>query len=1734
MMADPGEGGGGGGGDDGGGGGGGDTSPARLILNGVDCGVIVEIGNVGDYFPNGATTIPASEYGEIYNPGPQWWTNPNYKQLVKKCFEYPGYLISTKEINSNPVSYESSLFNPFQSAGVDWGAASQETWNANTDIDFSSGTPFSTHKAGIFLNPRYWTSRLQALFQHNREQGLRQYLSANKFSTAINALISFNPVDSEGDVGDFTPQKRFEIVDSNLPVVVTSFPLYDWKNESEIQTDFKMYWVCQTWKHIDPGPGLDGRPRNDFRLVTKSGTPIEFETFPNSTFGDSEPGQVEYTDLNNNFYEGTNTWELYENALPYGLPYPIMPFRKTPFSVSFDDCITDGPDVSVTQNQGSSIIVSGQSRTIKSQNTQFLNDWNFTDLAINTQNIPLDIVYIAEYEMVDNEILPTGLTIERQNGNWVGSLQVLTFGKKYLFELAGAFIVPEVYPPAQTPQYYVDNIDEFPTYYEEFDVVVESSEIIDILDVIEWVNLGRGDIADFIQPMIQEGTTNELPRAELAGTNVPGTTPDIQDFEWLVIPPEPIPPNPFPFDETLGFRIPRIFPFIKQHNLDNSTQGFPNLGFHPGDLPNLQMIEAHNLSEQSMVDEYGDYPLFESTEGWPNLPSFPYLTHQKGVVRFQEWQQRWKEIGISNTSLTVNQFFIQDYDFAGVYTYDEKGLPTNHNTTTFQQNLDALDNAINNPSINILKKQQALIMRARYVLTGVPGEAWGSHLGPLSSVKFTGDTYVQYVNPLLNEDTSLQIFPEDTFSPLGPPAPTGYVPVVGSNVLQYFVPEPDGNPNIDFEEPAAEGHYPFYFSNGIDINKVDDDTTLGFSNGIIIQNYKNYLETQGIDINNYSLSQLGNLFSISQQYVDRIFWRWAYDTYNYAYNSLTTFSDNSNGNSEPDPDDFIPSDMAPNIINKLLQPAGLAEILADPGNTLDAQKIQNIITLYDIVNGYNALYEQQLSSEGSNGFSHPLQLFAPITGEWSQVYGATTEQVSLNLKLNPHINSHWDIFVDKGWSDWVKLAISTLPSIQGGLQLNEYNSFIWYLYLQGTTFVPNNIYQGTPAGETLPPPETTDIEFGVFYQPMGQTLSPGVNTIIYYGPDFSNLSSWEECEYLNQNFDSFNGQIESVRFGVTSALIYTGETIILPDGSQLDGGFYPTDTGQLGETYNDLAALELETVLKTGQTIQVYVRPEQPEFQTTAFGSQISQYGNNIFNSGTTLYTMIQTLLSDGYNGQTIDVNSDGSITLADGESIATAFNDYRPYQMILFAQQINMMHVVYQNFPPEGYIVNPLLPDEMQEYDLPPIPDIFVEAAGSVKSFDAIQVFENSRTRGYFKGNPGFNEIDATTFINATDGTSTIPNSQGSNVIQNEIGSRFLTGNQIFTQSLNSSNDPYSFVIMDGNPISASSEPVFSVSFGHIEGSGSLVKSKNKSAAFAVYKQWANTLLGTSEGEFFTISGSLRGSNESPTDNVNSQEPVDVVRPDRFIYVLSSLKRGDTFLNNEDRPNWKITLSGSDASGNGVQKSFVSDYEFNPGGTIQSNGLTRYNIVEGTNSKNKASITPPSKEVVGHFYPEMGVWIFNEILVKTFSGQDSTAVVSFNTTTTGDNGLAMNGHSKDDKEYNNALKFINTLKNNGSSKCIEDLEYQNDERLIFCITKIKRGEFNYSTNASRNTNDGVIKSFNSSMDYDEEGETSPTTFANSIQIYDSNGYMVAVGKLSTPIKKDYNSEVVIKVVIPT
>jgi hypothetical protein len=162
-----------------------------------------------------------------------------------------------------------------------------------------------------------------------------------------------------------------------------------------------------------------------------------------------------------------------------------------------------------------------------------------------------------------------------------------------------------------------------------------------------------------------------------------------------------------------------------------------------------------------------------------------------------------------------------------------------------------------------------------------------------------------------------------------------------------------------------------------------------------------------------------------------------------------------------------------------------------------------------------------------------------------------------------------------------------------------------------------------------------------------------------------------------------------------------------------------------------------------------------------------------------------------------------------------------------------------------------------------------------------------------------------------------------------------------------------------------------------------------------------------------------------------------------------------------------------------------------------------------------------------------MGVWIFNPMIEDYFGGNTAADVVNLNVDGIANNGLKPNGLAKNDKEYNNALKFVNALRNTGDNNCIENLNYQNEERIQFCIGKLGIDEMNYSLNDTRNTFDGIVKDFSGSMDFDEEGSTSPTTFPTSIQIYDTNGYMVAVGNLSTPIKKDYNAELIIKVVVP-
>jgi len=105
-----------------------------------------------------------------------------------------------------------------------------------------------------------------------------------------------------------------------------------------------------------------------------------------------------------------------------------------------------------------------------------------------------------------------------------------------------------------------------------------------------------------------------------------------------------------------------------------------------------------------------------------------------------------------------------------------------------------------------------------------------------------------------------------------------------------------------------------------------------------------------------------------------------------------------------------------------------------------------------------------------------------------------------------------------------------------------------------------------------------------------------------------------------------------------------------------------------------------------------------------------------------------------------------------------------------------------------------------------------------------------------------------------------------------------------------------------------------------------------------------------------------------------------------------------------------------------------------------------------------------------------------------------------------------------------------------------------NNEESIDEFLNLKQNEFNFTTNPTRvlDNNSGLLNTFNGTMTYDAVGSyqqftnsdrppnppASPTTFITQIDLYDMMGTRVATAKLSKPIKKDFNSEVRIKIMI--
>ena len=333
--------------------------------------------------------------------------------------------------------------------------------------------------------------------------------------------------------------------------------------------------------------------------------------------------------------------------------------------------------------------------------------------------------------------------------------------------------------------------------------------------------------------------------------------------------------------------------------------------------------------------------------------------------------------------------------------------------------------------------------------------------------------------------------------------------------------------------------------------------------------------------------------------------------------------------------------------------------------------------------------------------------------------------------------------------------------------------------------------------------------------------------------------------------------------------------------------------------------------------------------------------------------------------------------------------------------------------------------------------------------------------------------------------------------------GETTLLAANIGSSSLTSTNHTYFFGISHTDTLTTEE---FNVAFGSTNGYGALVEANTKSETEAIYKQFASLLLAPTE-----VTGGFIISSPGSDSALSSGK-------DQEIFVLSSRRS-----NMKDRLNkgtWTIVLSGSVSPGGAAAAAgsgplSLTDDSVNDSPTATPVG-DRYNIVSGAAG---TVVSESTARNFGFFYPDMGILVFSQQeLSRSIAGEllGVNDVVAHNSAS--HRGFATTENT--DNNYQQALKFVNCLKQTGAKLTYRDEEDQVSAQ-YFC--RVRSGQMNFSNNPTF-----VSGSLNELRQTTMKGN--PTTFISSVQLYNGAGDIVAVGNLSTPLKKNFSSEATIKV----
>ena len=307
------------------------------------------------------------------------------------------------------------------------------------------------------------------------------------------------------------------------------------------------------------------------------------------------------------------------------------------------------------------------------------------------------------------------------------------------------------------------------------------------------------------------------------------------------------------------------------------------------------------------------------------------------------------------------------------------------------------------------------------------------------------------------------------------------------------------------------------------------------------------------------------------------------------------------------------------------------------------------------------------------------------------------------------------------------------------------------------------------------------------------------------------------------------------------------------------------------------------------------------------------------------------------------------------------------------------------------------------------------------------------------------------------------------------------LAGSNFTTSSLTAGEKLYYYNLQ------YSSADQLSVSYGHIAGSGSISGSTTNKVGQteAIYRQFASQLLKPEEiGGGFIINSVSHSSCH---------------------FIVAERARMKDRLN---KKNWTLHLSGSNGAGTSDSHLYLTDDSDTTSLTATPAG-PRYNVVSGSAG------TKVGSTIYGHFYPNMGTIVLSTTQLSasipgTIGSRDSSSL----------GGLAIgNGFAQDDtSDADNALKMFVAIQK-GSSTAFRSEE---DQTSVMYFCRAKAASFNY-------TNNPTFTSGSDNGFRQRTMEGNPQTFITTIGLYDAQDTLVAVGKLSTPVQKNYSSEAVIK-----